>query len=267
MNVVAASREVDQAVGRSAVYGLLAQVFAYPTQGLVQTAAAALAALPDTSGVAFRALVETMPPAQELEAAFTQLFTHSSSRDCPVHETSYTAREIFQQTQQMADIAGFYAAFGVETRAGGERPDHISVELEFMQYLTVKEAYARQHLGAARVRQCRRGQRLFLQEHLGGWGPAFGRRLAALDPDGWYGRAGRLLAGWLEQDCRSLNAAPVFVVDGPQLAWPEPDDGACGAGDELAMAGTEDVCSGCPMADSAGAAGRPGFVPLSLVES
>jgi DMSO reductase family type II enzyme chaperone len=270
MNVVAASQEVDQAVGRSAVYGLLAWAFAYPERGTTQTAAPAmeLAALPDTIATSARVLVEVMPPAPEREAAFTELFTHSSSRDCPVHETAYTAYEIFQQTQQMADIAGFYAAFGVETGAGGERPDHISVELEFMQYLALKEAYARQHLGVARVRQCRRAQRLFLQEHLGGWGPAFGRRLEALDASGWYGRAGRLLAAWLEQDCRSLNAVPAFVVDGPRLAWPEPDDGECGAGNEIAMAGMEDVCGGCPaVGPGAGPAAQPGFVPLSLIES
>ena len=268
MNVVAASREVDQAVGRAAVYGLLARAFAYPQRGHGPTPAASLDALPDRNGASARALVEAMPPAQELEVAFTELFTHSSSRDCPVHETAYTAYEIFQQTQQMADIAGFYAAFGVETGAGGERPDHISVELEFMQYLALKEAYARQHLGAARVRQCRRAQRLFLQDHLGGWGPAFGRRLEALDPGGWYGRAGCLLADWLEQDCRSLNATPAFVVDGPRLAWPEPDDGECGAGAGVTAAGLDDGGGGCLMAGpDPGPAARPGFVPLSLIES
>lgn len=224
-----------RAQARSALYGLLACAFAYPEpvhRSEMAELDAALAELPNGLSAEARALAADLPDGVTLEDAFIRIFTHSLSKDCPPFETSYTATDIFQQTQQMADIAGFYRAFGVEVTPGTERVDHICAELEFMQLLTAKEAYARLHLGAPRVGQGRRAQRLFVRDHLGCWAPAFGRRLAALDPTGWYGRAGVLLAAWMEQECRTLTATPAVPATAPTLAWPEPDDGGCGPTNE-----------------------------------
>lgn len=254
-------------MARSAVYGLLARAFAYPAaahRDVIAEIGARATELPEDVRAAVVALASELPPVAMLEAGFTRLFTHSASRDCPPFETAYTAAEIFQQAQQMADIGGFYAAFGVASAPGAERPDHICVELEFMQYLTAKEAYAASHLGAARVGQCRRAQRLFLQDHLACWAPAFGRRLATLDPEGWHGRAGRLLDAWLAQECRALRVAPTSVIDAPVAAWPAPDPGdVCGLEETLEA----ESCQGCPFdAGDTGADGLPaGALPLPLL--
>ncbi len=252
----------DASRARGAVYALLARAFAYPEPAHVATIrqiGAALASVADGLYAEAVALAAAAPEPEALASTYARLFTHSTSRDCPTFETAYTARDAFQQAQQMADVAGFYRAFGVLHAPGGERPDHISAELEFMHFLTLKEAYAREVLGAPRVRQCREAQALFLRDHLACWAPVFGRRVALLDPDGWYGRAGRLLVDWVEAECQTLRVQPALAVAGPRLPWPEPDDGTCGT------AVTDgDPCAGCAPPPSPGE--RRGAMPLPLLE-
>ncbi|MEK7326009.1 MAG: molecular chaperone TorD family protein, partial [Chloroflexota bacterium] len=86
------------------------------------------------------------------------------------YETELGLPHEYRQSQEMADIAGFYRAFGFNI--GGkvrERPDHISAELEFMHVLALKEAYAAERDVLEHVEICIDAQRKFLQEHLGKW--------------------------------------------------------------------------------------------------
>lgn len=268
MKTVQSQGALDEAISRSAVYGVLARAFGFPGTGQregMTELAPALAAVAPAIGVEVSLLAESTPTREELAAEYARLFTHSSSRDCPPWETAYAAKEIFQQTQQMADIAGFYRAFGVQATPGAERVDHIGNELEFMQFMSAKEAYAYQHMGVARVRQCRKAQRLFLRDHLGCWGPSFGRRLAALDPGGWYGRAGALLQLWLMEELRRLDVTPARTVDEPVLPLPEPDE----EGPDFSVSPADGEFVGCPLTGESGDRGSrwPGYVPLPLLET
>ncbi|MBK6560849.1 ethylbenzene dehydrogenase-related protein [Candidatus Amarobacter glycogenicus] len=147
-----------------------------------------------------------------LETVYISLTTFSSSPDAPAFESAYFGGDAQQQTQRMADIAGFYRAFGVDSTDGGSRPDELPVQLELRAYLCRKEAYAEEHLGAPRAGQTRKAQRLFLEEHLGRWGAAFGRRVASQAPAGhFYQLAGETLSYWVLQECSSAGVTPVEV--------------------------------------------------------
>ena len=99
--------------------------------------------------------------------------------DVPPYETSYEPGpgSTGGKTFQMADIAGFYRAFGFEVR--GQRPDHIAPELEFMALVMVKEAHASLsgQIEAADVCAAARGK--FIHEHLGAWLPLMQERAEA----------------------------------------------------------------------------------------
>jgi TorA maturation chaperone TorD len=101
------------------------------------------------------------------------------------------------------------------------------VELEFMAVL------ARKQLGALREHRpedaevCSDMAGLFLRDHLGCWGPAFGRRAAAVSSGAWYRSLGRLLTTWLDFDMAATGMVPVEVVEDP-LPQEPPDDGMCG---------------------------------------
>lgn len=230
-------RAWTEAIARSAAYAFLGRALAYPEQGqleiLRERIIPALRALP-LEGQAGAALREASPGFEGLprglQAAHVALFALTVSPDCPDYETAYLSRDVFQQTQVMADVAGFYRAHGLEPRSDQpQRPDQIGTELEFMGFLARKEAYALERLEAEKAEMAREAQSLFLRDHLGCWGPPLGRRIASFAAeDSAYQRLGRALEAWLTADCARLGVTPIPTADGPVLAWPEPDDGSCG---------------------------------------
>jgi TorA maturation chaperone TorD len=132
---------------------------------------------------------------EELGRSYQDTFEASGGSRCAPNETSHAAespQEALLRTFQLADIAGFYRAFGVEAVPESERVDHIAIELEFMHLLAVKEAVAQDAASA------------FLRDHLSRWGPEFGRLLGEAARDPVYAAAGRLLERFLE-----LERSPV----------------------------------------------------------
>lgn len=85
-----------------------------------------------------------------------------------LYETTNLYRDlpVFFSTKQniLADIAGFYRAFGLN--AVGERVDHISVELEFMSFLLIKEALAPDK---EKAEICMDALKKFFNEHIVTW--------------------------------------------------------------------------------------------------
>lgn len=169
-----------------------------------------------------------------LQTAHGRLFAHTArGLVCP-YETEHGQDGLFQQPRQLARIAGFYQAFGLTVRrAGRERADHASCELEFLKFLAYKEAYACESQNDAMLEETRKATRLFLKEHLGRFGRTFARTLTQHDADGFFGRLGETLFDFVTFECRRLAVQP-----GPsrlRLRSAE-DEGipmACGGGSEL----------------------------------
>lgn len=206
------ARRVGADLARSDLYLFLSHAFRYPQPDMVDCYRR-LSAGPETVGLA--GYLSSM---EELGRQYLKLLGLTSPPDFPPYETEYGAGQSFQQAQDLADISGFYRAFGVEP-ASGERLDHISVEMEFMYYLTYKEAYARQHHGTVQARLCRRAQRRFLEQHLGRWAPGFLERLET-HADGFYRELARFSRDFLGGEMVRLRVQPRPVgpvaVNGPQ---------------------------------------------------
>ena len=120
------------------------------------------------------------------------------------------------RTFEMADVAGFYKAFGVQVGEGDERVDHIATELEFMNLLAVKEYVALCDDGEGENAEiCHDASRVFLRDHLLRWAPRLGGCLAEADLDPIYRCAGRLLSAYIAFDAEQIDAAraPVHVID------------------------------------------------------
>ncbi len=222
----------DEAVARATVYQFLSRCFLYPDSILATWLEDS--AYREQVGEFLRSLTPDASPTDRISALaarnpalseeFVRLFGHVDSSGCPPCETRYGGREVFRQTQELADIAGFYRAFGLEVSGrGAERLDHITVELEFMHYLTFKEAYALTHHGEDKAHICREAQETFLREHLGCWVPTFCRLLAKAAGGGFYHtlaalteqfigseccRLGIAVSAWEEEDLMPVNFAP-----------------------------------------------------------
>ncbi len=222
---------------RSAVYRFFSQALRPPDQWSQDLRAPDLPAPPDApaDGVAavaaaVDALVATLRPV--LADAYQAAFGHQLGTRAALDEARYVPGGVFAQAQCTADVAGFYRAFGLEVAdRARERPDHLSVELEFMHVLAYREAYARVHHGPEQVALLVDAQRHFLQDHLVQWVPVLARVVQAQTP-GPYARVLAALATWVTADATRLGAAlapdPALV---PPNDAPVPDDDrtACGA--------------------------------------
>ena len=225
----------ERALARATIYRLAALAFSYPTRDTVdelrQTLDVAEVAAelidPVTAAAAAglaKELAETDQPA--LETAYQQVFTLSYSEDCPIHETAFSAKHLFQQVHQQADIAGFYRAFGVD--ANQERSDHLAAELEFCYLLTLKEARARSNREPEHIEVCRQGQRVFLRDHLARWAPLIGNRIIVTGAGTWYERAGWLLMAFIATEERYLRLGAIERYrNDPILIADEPGDLTC----------------------------------------
>src|SRR5512135_3758830 len=91
-----------------------------------------------------RLMEELEASPQALRAQYDTVFGLVVPKECPPYETEYyPTQETFGRSQQMADIAGFYRAFGIEpAQSSPERPDHLALELEFMAFLLLKKRLA-----------------------------------------------------------------------------------------------------------------------------
>lgn len=160
-----------------------------------------------------------------------RVFGPTLAGKAPPYETSYGSPHVFQQTQQLADLGGFYAAFGLRTPSI-ERADHVSIELEFMQYLLAREEDARRRGDAEQEEIALDAQRKFLAEHLGRWCGAFAVRAQELDSE-FYARLARLLHVFVQSEIERLGAVPVAVssTEIVQAPTPEAEDGLCGSCD------------------------------------
>jgi TorA maturation chaperone TorD len=104
---------------------------------------------------------------EALQAQHREIFGLTGSL---IYETELGLPHEFRQSQELADIAGFYRAFGFQTGAAvRERPDHLATELEFMYLLVLKEAYAAMYDLPEQAEICANAQRNFLQDHLARW--------------------------------------------------------------------------------------------------
>lgn len=170
-----------------------------------------------------------------LATSYQRLFGHTARGIVSPYETEYGDEALFQQPQEMGDLAGFYRAFGLTLNTTEhERPDHVSCEYEFMSFLALKEAYALEHADTAMLEETRKAARLFLRDHLGRFSPAFARKLAREDRGGFYGALGDLCFAFLSWECERVG-----VAAGPMdlELRPATDDRvpmACGSGTECA---------------------------------
>lgn len=203
---------------RGWAYGLIAESFRWPDSRVVQSLhdpaswsdgpEVLPAAYPQTAAplARLRESALAVRSHRELESDHIRLFGHTVRGLCPLYELEFGGGEVIQQAAFLADIAGFYAAFGLEPAAGGqERQDHLSAECEFMAVLAVQEAHAVQGGDAGGREVVRGAQAAFLAEHLGRWLPACMRRVREASPEGFYAAAAAFAACFLNAECAALG--------------------------------------------------------------
>jgi DMSO reductase family type II enzyme chaperone len=218
-----ATPEPLEAAARSRCYRLFCVALDYPDTELCEAIRAgevaealrgALAAVaPElTATVAWDALREAGGP-DELAVEFTRLFdVGGAGPPCPLHGGLYGGARM----KAMEEAVRFYHHFGLQLdEARRELPDHLQTQLEFLHYLSYREAEAL--VGGEDAGPYQRALRDFVARHPGRWVPRLHETLARQQPLPYFRALVGLLARFLEHEQRHLLA-----VAGPPPAGSEP---------------------------------------------
>lgn len=241
MELTTRHHEIDLAAARAAAYGLIASGLRYPDTAILHafTDPARWSCWPEEIEAfdepAADALVQLRRCAsqlgedgpdtpwstlEQLQGAYDALFGHTVRGKCPPYEMEYGRSEIIQRASELADVGGFYAAFGLELGGDlGDRADSVCVECEFMSVLCEKEAYGLGVDDDELLSAVRQAQRDFLRDHLGFWLPAFARRVQDAEVHPFYDALAQFTSAFITAECRRAK-----VSAGPELLELRPAD-------------------------------------------
>ena len=250
-------REVEALLERARLYRALAQTFADPRSLNQDGVAFDLDRLRPNAECApwaelWRAATRAWREVEEkpLAAEYSRLF--QGQAPCPPRESAYgDGRRIGGRQAELADIRGFYEAFGVSpSTSAPDLPDHVSTELEFFALLQLKTAYAAAEGLEEQREVSERATKAFLEDHLGRWLAPFRRRLEEHGAASPYPESARLMEAVLEEECERLDVVPM-----PAEGLPPHDPTVASETFSCPMAGR---CEPPGAAGPAGPASRPG---------
>ena len=247
---------IEKALCRSLLYDVLRACFSPPGQETLdrlttpstpEAISEAALLLGEATRVATQAFLSeaASATAQSIDAEYARLFGHTPHGQIPPYETEYGADDLFRQSEELADLSGFYNGFGLQLGRGRqERPDHVSAECEFLSFLACKEAYERIEDNQDAVLVVLEAERGFLRDHLGKFGMAFASSLENTAQHDFYRASARLLLELLSRDCEELGLekGPRYLTVRRELEDDVPM--ACGATCPLLTHDTADLEEG-----------------------
>jgi len=214
--------ELDGLLEEARAYQLVAQGFIYPDKKWLESFSKFLAVRKDQNGNMSefeRTLSNALNHSLDehtldgIELEYNRLFTAGETVLTPIYETEYAMDTIFAKTKELADLNGFYGAFGLELGkdSNSERPDHASIELEFMAMLLIKEAYARNEGWDDKANVCLESRKKFLKDHIGRWGPTFCTMVKHKTELEFYKVLAELTTDLINKDLKELKVKPGFI--------------------------------------------------------
>ena len=215
--------ELDGLLEEARAYQLVASGFMYPDKKWLESFSAFLSVRKDEHATSISELERSLNNSfnqsldehtiEGMEEEYNRLFTAGETVLAPLYETEYAMDTIFAKTKELADLNGFYIAFGLELGkdSNNERPDHVSIELEFMAMLLIKEAYARNEGWDEKANLCLEARKKFLKDHIGRWGPTFCTMVKHKTEIEFYKVLAGLTFDLINKDLRDLNVKPGFI--------------------------------------------------------
>ncbi|NJD65815.1 MAG: hypothetical protein FIB00_11335 [Chloroflexi bacterium] len=200
----------NETTARLGVYQALARLLAFPDADSHEVAAtggwperlahdAKLLAFPFDFG---SASIDGSVSQEDFQAEYLRLFEigDASGPAASLHGGAYTG----DRTKRLEEVVRFYEYFGLKASAEDPRPaDHLATELEFMKFLTLKEATS----ASPRLQASfRRAQQDFLERQLLPWLPELVRRTTDLSPMPFWGWAVTTADDFVRTDAAALGA-------------------------------------------------------------
>ncbi len=144
---------------------------------------------------------------KNIKDEFVDVFGHTLSKQIAPYALEHLKNEdVFFRTQKLADLNGFYKAFGMEVESI-ERADHISTQTEFLSYLLLKERLAERDELIEKMDVCQDAFTQFQKDHFLDWTMMFAENLADKVDSDFYNLSGKFLRTFL--DCEKISRTTV----------------------------------------------------------
>ena len=207
------SRPTVSAGTRSGMYGFLATLFRdQPTTELINQfrdqvfrEALSEAGVDLTDDLFARSDKQCLT---ELQVEYARLFIGPGKHISPHESVHRQDEESRLYGRSTVNIMQFLESTGFEFKTDYKGlPDHISVELEFMQTLTGWEAEALEEGNTKLVTKCLNIERYFLQKHLACWIPGFCKKVTEEAELPFYREIAKLMSDFIVMEEEHLTAA------------------------------------------------------------
>jgi TorA maturation chaperone TorD len=142
---------------------------------------------------------------ENIRNEFVNVFGHTLSKQIAPYALEHLKNsDVFFQTQKLADLNGFYKAFGMEVESI-ERADHISTQSEFISFLLLKEILALKDELIEEKEVCEKAFFDFSQDHFLDWVKMFAENLVDKVDGEFYSLAGKFLLTFIENEKKSIT--------------------------------------------------------------
>jgi TorA maturation chaperone TorD len=164
---------------RKLLYRFLARLFSYPDQELLDTLARGEAdEMARLVGVESPPSLDAADPLQDLEVGFTEQFINRlGGIPAPPYGSVYLEQDGILMGQSSLRALEAYRAEDLSLEGGGEPPDYLATELEFLFYLVSQEEEALSRRDVEGARDKTVNQRAFVSELLHPWVSVFCSRV------------------------------------------------------------------------------------------
>lgn len=210
----------DPDVDRARLYSALSLAFDRPGDRLLTaiddgTLVESLRAAP-VDGPAADALEDATPEdPDELRSSYADAFGDENESTVSQYEAAYAPGSLVTNTDRLADINGFYRAFGLDVAADRrDRADYLPTQLEFAGHLTLQRAYLEEVGDDEGVEVVTDARASFVEDHLGRWVPRFVEEVREEVDEPFYRALADLLDALVEDETRTLGVDPdVFEAE------------------------------------------------------
>ena len=207
------NQKSDTALARSQVYGLLATIFrAEPTEAFLrELKGPGFTGVFSDLGIDLGDELQKKPEAElgeELAVEFTRLFlgpdSHISAHESVFVEVDGGVGGLWGE--KTVEVKKFIEAAGLTYGADYTGiPDHVSVELEFLQKLAEWEAGKWAQSDAENAVYCLGVEKRFIEEHLGKWVPELCDKVADRADLPFYREMAGVTKKFIEYDQRTID--------------------------------------------------------------
>ena len=137
---------------------------------------------------------------EKIKSQFVDIFGHTLSKEITPYALEHLKNsDVFFRTQKLADLNGFYKAFGMEVESI-ERADHISTQTEFISFLLLKEIIAKQNNLLEEEDICKKALFDFHNEHFLDWVEIFSENMINYVDEEFYMFVGKFLHDFIKEE-------------------------------------------------------------------